>query len=199
MWVDAEDAAGLRSMRGVKLRSKGNEYWYRPEEVLDLQGRRFRTVRRQIARLEAEHEVSVRPYTSADLRTCLALLNDWGEVQGSRYLLVLDREYTEAALRSYDRFTREELFGGVVLVDGEPRAFFMGGSLNPGVGHAFVMKADVTIPGLAYYTKRELLGWLGDYAWVNDGGDLRSEGLRQFKRSFRPAELRPIYQAVITW
>lgn len=199
MWVEESDARGLRSLRGVKLRSKGDEYWYRPEEVLALEGSRFRTVRRQIERVEAEHELAVRPYTSADLRTCLELLHDWNEVQGARYLLVLDKEYTEAALRQYDRFTREELFGGVVLVDGEPRAFFMGGSLDPGMGQAFVMKADVTIPGLSYYTKRELLRWLGDYAWVNDGGDLRSEGLRQFKRSFRPAEMRPIYQAVVTW
>jgi ribosome biogenesis GTPase len=199
MWLDEEDAAGLRGYRGIKLRGKGNEYWYRPEEVLSLQGRRFRTVRRQIARAESEHEIAVRPYTMADLPACLALLADWCDSQGSRYLRVLDREYTEAALRRYDRFSREELFGGVVEVAGEPRAFFLGGAQSSTVGHAFVMKADVAIPGLSYFAKRELLRWLGDHAWVNDAGDLRSEGLRQFKQSFRPAALRPIYQAVVTW
>jgi len=143
--------------------------------------------------------IHVRPYTSADLRPCLALLHHWNEEQGVRYLMVLDREYTEAALRHYGEFAREELFGGVVEVDGEIRAFFMGGSLTREVGHAFIMKADTTLPGLSYYTHLELLRWLGDHPWVNGGGDLRSEGLRQFKTSFRPAEMRPIYQAVLTW
>lgn len=198
MWVDEEDAEGLRNLRGVKLKPKGEEYWYRPEEVLELTGRRFRTVRRQIARLK-QHQLAVRPYTAADLPTCLALLEEWCDTQGTRYLRVLDREYTEAALRRYDRFTREELFGGVVTVDDQVRAFFLGGSQSPDVGQAFVLKADVTIPGLSYWAKRELLRWLGDHAWVNDAGDLRSEGLRQFKRSFRPAALRPIYQAIVTW
>lgn len=199
MWVDEEDATALRGYRGVKLRAKGQEYWYRPEEALSLEGRRFRTVRRQISRLESEHAVTVREYKTADLGACLTLLADWGDTQGSRYLRVLDREYTEAALRRYDRFSREELFGGVVEVEGEPRAFFMGGSQSGAVGHAFVMKADVTVPGLSYYTKRELIRWLGDHPWVNDAGDLRSAGLRQFKQSFRPAALKPIYQAVVTW
>jgi hypothetical protein len=141
----------------------------------------------------------VRPYTSADLRPCLALLSQWNEEQGVRYLLVLDREYTEAALRHYGEFAREELFAGVVEIEGVIRAFFMGGSLTREVGHAFIMKADVSVPGLSYYTHLELLRWLGDHPWVNGGGDLRSEGLRQFKNSFRPAERRPIYQAVLTW
>jgi ribosome biogenesis GTPase / thiamine phosphate phosphatase len=248
MWMDEEDASALRGVRGLRVRSKGHEYWYRPDEILEARGPRFHTVRRQIRRLGvlddsaaedtevtespgaaesmaeavggpglvdsvpsvlavanganvpgARATIVTRPYLPADLRPCLELLNQWNDEQGVRYLMILDKEYTEAALRHYGEFAREELFGGVVEVDGVIRAFFMGGSLTREVGHAFIMKADVSIPGLAYYTHRELLRWLGDHPWVNGGGDLRSEGLRQFKTSFRPAELRPIYQAVLTW
>ena len=68
--------------------------------------------------------------------------------------MILDREYTEAALRHYGEFAREELFGGRRRGGRRHPRFFMGGSLTREVGHAFVLKADLTIPGLSYYTHR---------------------------------------------
>src|SRR5204862_6158253 len=52
MWIDAEDASALRGLRGLRLRSKGTEYWYRPDQVVEARGRRFHTLRRQIRRIE---------------------------------------------------------------------------------------------------------------------------------------------------
>ena len=62
MWVDEEDAHALRSLRSVRLRTKSDEYWYRPAELLAMEGPRFARLRRELRHVQRQHAVSARPY-----------------------------------------------------------------------------------------------------------------------------------------
>src|SRR5207244_8198180 len=99
MWVDEEDARALRSLRSVRLRTKNDEYWYRPAELLALEGPRFARLRRELRHLQKRHAVSARPYQIEDLEPCLAILRRWNETQGRRYPSVLDAAYADTTLR----------------------------------------------------------------------------------------------------
>jgi ribosome biogenesis GTPase len=197
MWVDEEDARALRSLRSVRLRTKNDEYWYRPAELLALEGPQFARLRRELHRLHRQHAVSARPYRMEDLDACLALLRRWNETQGKLYPAVLDAAYGETALRQFDEFSWEDLTGVVAEVDGAVRGFAFGGRLSARLGHAFLLKADLEPPNLSAYTFLELLRSMSDYEWVNTGGDLRQTGLARWKQCLQPGERRPVFQAVV--
>jgi ribosome biogenesis GTPase len=197
MWVDAEDALALRSIRGARLRTKNDEYWYRPAELLALEGPQFARLRRDLRRLQRDHRVSARPYRVEDLPDCLAILRYWNETQGQHYPAVLDSAYAETALRDFDEFSWEDLTGVVAEVDGAVRGFAFGGRLSARLGHAFLLKANLDIPNLSAYTFIELLRLLSDYDWVNTGGDLRQTGLARWKQRLRPGQQPAVFQAVI--
>jgi ribosome biogenesis GTPase len=197
MWVDEEDAPALRALRGIRLRTKNDEYWYRPAELLALEGPRFARLRRELRRLQKQYAVSARPYQIEDLPACLALLRRWNETQGRRYPAVLDASYAGATLREFEEFSWEDLTGVVAEVDGIVRGFAFGGRLSIRLGHAFLLKADLEVPNLSAYTFVELLRQLSDHEWVNSGGDLRQTGLARWKHRMQPGRTTPVYQAVL--
>jgi ribosome biogenesis GTPase / thiamine phosphate phosphatase len=197
MWVDEEDARALRSLRSVRLRTKNDEYWYRPAALLALEGPRFARLRRELRHLHQQHAVTARPYRIEDLDACLAVLRRWNETQGPRYPAVLDAAYAETALRRFEEFSWEDLTGVVAEVDGAVRGFAFGGRLSARLAHAFLLKADLEVPNLSAYTFLELLRTMSDYDWINTGGDLRQTGLARWKQRLRPGQQSPLYQAVI--
>jgi ribosome biogenesis GTPase / thiamine phosphate phosphatase len=197
MWVDEEDAPALRSLRGIRLRTKNDEYWYRPAELLALEGPRFGRLRRELRRLHRDHTVTARPYQIEDLPACLAVLRHWNETQGQHYPAVLDSAYAETALRTFEDYSWEDLTGVVAEVDGEIRAFAFGGRHSARLGHAYLLKADLQLPNLSAYTFLELLRQMSDYEWVNSGGDLRQTGLARWKQRLHPGQQRPVFQAVV--
>lgn len=197
MWVDSEDTPALRSIQGVRLRTKSDEYWYRPSELLALEGPRFARLRRELRRLQQRHSVIARSYDPRDLEPCLAVLRRWNETQGARYPAVLDAAYAETALRQFEEFSWEDLTGVVAEVDGAVRSFAFGGRLSARLGHAFLLKADLEVPNLSAYTFLELLRTMSDYDWVNTGGDLRQTGLACWKQRLHPGRQPAVFQAVI--
>jgi ribosome biogenesis GTPase / thiamine phosphate phosphatase len=197
MWVDEEDAHALRSLRSVRVRTKNDEYWYRPAELLALEGPRFARLRRELRRLQRDHAVTSRPFDPADVPAALAVLRRWNETQGRRYPAVLDAAYAETALRNFEEFSWEDLTGVAAEVDGELCGFALGGRLSARMGHAFLLKADLDVPNLSAYTFLELLRAMSDYDWVNTGGDLRQTGLAHWKQRLQPGRQSAVYQAVI--
>jgi ribosome biogenesis GTPase len=197
MWIDGEDAQALRSLRSVRLRTKHDEYWYQPAELLALEGSHFARLRRELRHLQRKHAVTARPYQIEDLEACLAVLRRWNETQGPRYPAVLDAAYAETTLRRFEEFSWEDLTGVVSEVDGAIRGFAFGGRLSARIGNAFLLKADLEIPNLSAYTFIELLRMMSDYEWVNTGGDLRQTGLARWKQRLHPGRQLPLFQALI--
>ena len=92
------------------------------------------------------------------------------------------------ALNSLRLFEELELTGGVLRVDGEVVAFTIG---EPLCGDTFVVhieKALSRVPeAYAMINQQFVCHSCMDYRYVNREEDTGSEGLRQAKRSYRPA------------
>ena len=133
--------------------------------------------------------------TLGDAPACEQLLRYWRRRQGRKHGFLLDWGYTRAALERYGAWSREDLQGWCVELDGRLAAFGMGGRMQGGVANFFVAKADPDVWGLSEYLRWEVYRCLSKFQLVNDAGDLGLPGLRQHKQKFRPVAFLPIYVA----
>lgn len=195
LWCDAADARGLSDALGCSVALKEREYIYSPAAMRALSGSRWRTVRRNVRRIERRPGLHVRDYAPADAPACRDLLAAWENTQGRRHRGLFDRGYTRACLELAPQLPDRDLCGELILMDGEIRAFAFAGEMWPGMASFFVAKTDTRVRGLSYFQRWHVLQRFTDYEHINDASDLRHPGLRQFKRSLRPVRMVDVYSA----
>lgn len=196
LWVDEEDARRLPADR-FTLRLKDAEYLYDPARVVAAPGRPYRDLRKRLRRFQRRVCAHFREMEEGDIPACEDLLRHWRRRQGRRRAFLLDWGYTRAALARYGEFSREDLQGWCVRVEGRVAAFAMGGRMQDGLASFFIAKTDPEVRGLSEYLRWEVCRSLSDYRLVNDAGDLNLAGLRQHKRKFRPVGRLPVYAAEV--
>ena len=193
--VDEKEATVLSKDRNLRLTPRRRQYLYRPADFESLAGKRFRTLRRQAALVEALPDVEVLPYEPQHAEACHALLRRWRDAHRAAHG---DAGGAGAARRAIDlagAFPEIDLRGEVVSVDGQVAAFAFGGAIRPGVGCFLEAKCDATVPGMTYFHRHRFLLRMRDFEIVNDGSDLGRPGLRQLKDSMRPVRMLEEYRA----
>lgn len=196
LWMDEEDATRLPADRST-LRLKDVEYLYDPARVAAAPGRPYRDLRKRLRRFGRQVCARFREMALGDIAACEDLLRHWRRRQGRKHRFLLDWGYTRAALARYGEFSRQDLQGWCVEVEGRVAAFAMGGWLQEDLASFFIAKADPDVWGLSEYLRWEVCRSLPGYGLVNDAGDLDLPGLRQHKRKFRPVERLPVYTAEV--
>ncbi|GAB6043523.1 hypothetical protein [Endothiovibrio diazotrophicus] len=194
-WIDQQDLSAVREVAGLRERFREEEYLYRPADYADLSGGAFRTLRRNLSRVEALDGLAVAPFRAEDSTDCLALLDEWERGQGRKYASLRDRGYNRACIELAPQLPDTDLRGEVIRIDGQLRAFAFGGELRAGLGVFFIAKADPQVRGLSYFQRYHFLSAMAECPLVNDSSDMGSEGLRQLKRSLRPAAMHALYNA----
>lgn len=196
MRIDAGDAVAVGAVAGLEVRQRRLQYVYAPGGYGTLRGKQFYTIRRNVAQVEALPGIEVVPYTAALADGCRDLLRRWRRHYRSTHGSAGGTGTSKRAIELAARLPATVLRGEVVLLDGRVAAFVFGGEIRPGVASIFDTRSDNGVRGLAYFHRYRFLSSLLDYARVNDGSDTGRDGLRQFKDSFRPVEMRPEYRAV---
>lgn len=196
MRIDAGDAAAVRAVAGLIVRQRRLQYVYAPASYGTLRGKKFYTIRRHVAQVEALPDVEVVRYTPALADGCRDLLRRWRRHYTSTHASAGGTGTSKRAIELAGRFPDTILRGEVVMIAGRVAAFAFGGEIRPGVASIFDTRSDNGVRGLAYFHRYRFLSTLGDYVWVNDGSDTGRSGLRQFKDSFRPVEMLPEFRAV---
>jgi UDP-N-acetylmuramyl pentapeptide synthase len=194
-WIDEQDMVTVKALGSVQIKIKELEYLYSPQDLMDLSGGGYRTVRRNVIRIANLTDLEVRAYRHEDGPACLRLLKQWEATQGLKYQALQGSSYTRACLQLEPLLPNQDLYGEVVLIAGEIRAFAFGGEIRPGLGCFFVTKCDTGIQGLSYYARHHFLTGMASYPLVNDSSDGGSAGLQQLKQSLRPRRMHIVYKA----
>lgn len=196
LWMDEEDARQIAPSLG-QVTEKEQEYLYEPARVVAASGGVYRDLRKRLRKFQRTYRATFRCLDVGDLEACQRLLKHWRKRQGRRHPFLLDWGYTKAALDRFDMWDRKDLQGWCVDIEGDVRAFALGGRMQEDLANFFVAKTDPDVPGLSEYLRWQVYRALEGYRWVNDAGDLGLPGLRQFKQKFRPVARLPVYSAQI--
>ncbi len=184
--IDARDAAVAASVAGLQLREHKRQFLFSPSAYADISGRKFRTIRRNVAKVVELAGIEVQPLQPAHLDDCRDLLARWGEhhrnVHGTRGGVGASRR----ALELVTRVGAPDLEGEVVLLHGRLVAYALWGEIRPGVAAFFDAKCEREPAGLAFFHRYHFLSRQRQFEVINDGSDADRPGLRQLKNSLRP-------------
>lgn len=195
MRIDAGDVDAV-SAAGIRVNPRESQYIYPPGEYDSLGGKKYYTIRRNVALVERLPDVQVMPYAPSHAKACRELLKRWGkahrEVHGTSGGISLSKRAIDLA----GVLPKNVLRGEVVFIDGHLAAFAFGGEIRPGLACSFERKCDTEIRGLSYFQLHSLLRNLQDFSLVNDGSDAGRAGLRQLKESLRPVAMHEEYRGI---
>jgi hypothetical protein len=193
LWTDEGDASHFAATGGFEVSLKEREYMYDPRCVSELKGHQYKDLRKRTRRFQRANDHVWRELRPEDTNGCIELLRKWKKTQGRKRTHLLDMGYTRAAIELYPEFEREDLSGWVVLMDGEVRAFCMGGEISDTVASFFAAKSDPEIYGLSEFSRWCFCREMAGSELINDASDLGLPGLEQFKRKFRPVAMLEVF------
>lgn len=185
--------------KGYHCVQHGTEYIYRTDELVRLNGNRYKSKRNAYNSFKERHSSTrLTPYQNSDLEECLALYSCWQNSRSENseddvFLAML--EDSESAHRIGVTYSEElGLIGRVVRIDGEIKAYTFGYPLNSDVFCVLFEIADLNINGLSQFIYREFCRELmPKYKWINAMDDSGLENLKRVKRSYHPTDMIPSY------
>ena len=196
--VDAKDAEILRTLPDLITKERHPQYLYIPEAFADISGRQFRSMRRNVAKVEALDNLEVVPYKELHAEPCRNLLRRWQqhnkEMHGTTGGTGTSKRIIDLAAQLPD----PDIVGEVIFIGDEVAGFAFGGEIRPGVGAFMEAKCDYRIQGLSYFQRYSFLSKLKHFATVNDGSDVGRPGLRELKNRLRPAGMHNVYRGYQT-
>ncbi len=187
--VDAEDAAVLRDRPHTRIVPCPEEYIYAPANYLDLSGNKKRNLRRAIQSIQQRNDLEVLDYQACHAAECRQVLDQWAAVQSEKYDGVLYRGFTQGCLDQYEQFSRRDLFGKVIRLDGKICSFGFAGEMRQGMGNLFITYSDLRIEGLNKFLNYCLLRDMEHLAFANASHAGDTPGLAFAKQALGPAYL----------
>jgi hypothetical protein len=184
--IDEMDAAAVAAVPGLSVREHKPQFLFSPATYGDLGGGKFRTIRRYVAKIEAEAGLEVVPLDVSRLDACRDLLARWGERHRERLGTGGGLGTSMRAIDLGSVLARPDLDGEVVLIGGRLVAYALWGEIRPGVGAFFDAKCETAPTGLGIFHRYHFLSRQRQFEIINDGSDVGREGLRQLKNSLRP-------------
>jgi len=192
--MDADEAESLRTLPGVRISVRPEEYLYAPGRYQKLSGDAFADLRHAVNQVRRLGDVQVLPYTHADATDCRAVHQQWIDAQGGKYPAINNLTFTRNCLAMADSFPSAELSGVVVRINGEAKAFGFFGEMRADLGNLFISYSDHRIGGLHRFLTLQMLGGLQHLALVNSGDDAGAPSLAAAKRALRPVGMQAMCQ-----
>lgn len=172
------------------LKDKGVEqydYLYDIPSFLNLSGKKVRHKRENYNKFINGYEFEYRQLTKENIKDCFGVLTSWCKTKNCAFC-----EYAcEHAVITYiaSHYDALPVKGGIIYEKGKPIAFFIGEVVgNCLMGYHQKTLHGYTGIGYAIYIEA-IKNSFSDCSYFNLGPDIGIEGLRQFKRQFKPYEL----------
>jgi hypothetical protein len=160
-----------------------DEYLYSVEEQVALQGKKLRTVRNHISRVQRDHELRYEAISDDNMSEVMKVSEAWvrKSTENSSLMDVTASEYLLEKRKELD------VSGVLVYVDEEPYAIVAGFPLSEKSFDMAMAKQVDTLSGLTTYAKYAMYNVLpGNYEIVNAEEDLDISGLRTMKQQMGP-------------
>jgi len=155
--------------------------------LIDLPGEKYYVKRKNIQRCLRDYKPEYKPITNGIIEQCIKLQTDWCNLRNCASIPELEAE-NRAIRELFIHFNNLNVFGGVILIDGNVEAFAIGEKLNNDTAVIHFEKANFKISGLYQVINQWFCSnALQDFKYVNREQDLGIPGLRQAKMSYHPA------------
>jgi len=162
------------------------DYVYLTRDLIELDGPKYHTQRKEMKKATSEHELVYEPMTREHQLQCLQLEEVWCDLKHCR----LDEfsEAEDAALKeAISNLDTLGFMGGVVLLDGKVQALTVGERLNSTTAVVHFEKANPEIRGLYQVINQQFCERaLKDFEFVNREQDVGEPGLRRAKEGYHP-------------
>ena len=194
--IDAKDADIVASAPTLRVNERKSQYLYEPHAFAEISGGKYRTLRRNVARVEAIDTLQVLPFSATHSEACLKLLQKWRKHHRATHDTMGGVGTSRRILELATRFEQPDLQGEVMFIDDKLVSFAFGGEIHPGYAAFLEAKCDFEIQGLSFYQRYSFMSRLKNYKLVNDGPDVGRAGLSQLKNSLRPVGMHAEYRAI---
>ncbi|KDE56176.1 DUF2156 domain-containing protein [Methanoculleus sp. MH98A] len=172
------------------------DYVYRTEDLAELAGKGYATIRRQVNRFEREYEYVVEKITEENIDEVWEFLVVWCEWRDCDSVPVLAYE-KDAILFAVNNFFTIGLEGWIVRIGGTIGAISIVGQVNASMAVVHFEKAlPETYRDIYKVIATETAAGLRDrYPYVNRECDMGVPGLRESKTRYRPAYMVEVHSA----
>lgn len=192
--VDEADAVHLRKRPQTRVVACPPEFVYNTADFQDLSGNKKRNLRRAVTSIEALEGLEVLPYQTRFASDCMGVFQRWRERHQAKYGGALGGNFTPACLRRYDEFSRQDLTGIVIRIQGVIQSFGFAGEMHPGMGNLFIAYSDHTVDGLHKFLYYQLAQCVAHLPLANASHGNDRDELVQAKQLLRPAFMAQPYQ-----
>ena len=172
------------------------DYIYRTEDLADLAGKGYATIRRQINRFEREYAYTVEEITEENIDEVWEFLVIWCEWRDCDSESILASE-KEAIFFAVNHFFAIGLEGRIVRIGGTIGAVSIVGRVNADMAVVHFEKAlPETYSGIyKVITTETAAGLRKRYRYINRECDMGVSGLRESKTRYHPAYMVEVYHA----
>ena len=173
------------------------DYVYNAEDLITLKGKKYHSKRNFINRLKLNYpDFQYRAITEDDFDLCMEVYDKWHSEHLGKDIDQYDER--ESVVRALQNLNKLNLKGGAIFIDGQMKAFTVGGFVNDYMGHIHIEKAVDGIDGL-YPAINQLFATENykDMLFINREEDMGLEGLRKAKESYYPVKMTKKYTAVL--
>jgi D-alanine-D-alanine ligase-like ATP-grasp enzyme len=166
----------------------GPEYYYSVQKLIDLSGKEYTKIRRNINKFKNAHKnIIIRDYSDEDYEGMIDLYNSWADSAIQRYDNLFDKEYFSEIIKCYNRLNHIIL----VAINDNKIVGMISGEIGPNkIGYALFKKYREGYTGISEFLSCQLASKFHaldvDVKIINDGGAGKSQGLQAFKEWFRP-------------
>jgi hypothetical protein len=165
------------------------DYVYRSESLGLLKGRKYSKKRNHINQFLRRYEYTYAPLTEDLVPGCLDLAEIWCKQRMCEDDISLTHEFC-GIQDTLNNLKILQVEGGVIVVDGEVRAFALGELLNEETAVVHIEKADPNLHGIyPMITKSFSEQRWQEIAYINREQDVGDLGLRRAKESYYPDHL----------
>ena len=173
-----------------------SDYIYNVEEFLNMSGKQNRHKREQYNAFVKNNNYVYKPISKDNITDCLLVCDNWCNRKNCE-----DCEYTcerNIIKEIVDNFCDYPVDGGIIYIDNKPKAFLLGEFLGDTFMGYHQKTTEPIIKGLGCSVYIEAFkNNLTKSKYFNIGPDLGIEGLRQFKRMFKPYTLIDKFSLII--
>jgi uncharacterized protein len=194
--IDRDTAAWMREVcPGINLIPDRDtfEYVYRAEDLANLPGKNYLTIRRQVNKFRKNCASQVEAMNSANREEVKRFLIQWCEWKGCEGDPVLAHE-KEAVFYAVDHFDELPVQGMVIRVFSKIGAFSLFEPLNADTALVHFEKGLPDCEGIYKAINAEAAMLLArDFTYINRESDLGIAGLREAKTRYHPDHMVEVY------
>jgi hypothetical protein len=162
------------------------DYVYRTADLIGLQGPRYHTHRKELAKATSQFNLSYEQMNETHRGACLELQEKWCDLKHCT-LDTLSTAEDLALKDALDNLSTIGFFGGVATIDGKIQALTIGERLDQKTAVVHFEKANPEIRGLYQFINQQFCAnALQDFEFVNREQDVGEPGLRRAKEGYHP-------------